>query len=501
MNALDADAPRLPLADQRALPELGVQPDWKNHGRLWGHAFHPMCSYLGSFPAPLAHAFISRFSRPGDVVLDPFSGRGTVPLQAVVERRIGAGNDASPLAHLLTAAKVDAPPQLEVEERLAQLRLAWFDRSIDWLVAVQAGAGAITEGPAGRLDVLRADVLAAFHPRSLAQLLFLRRCLDVRSRTDRFLAAAALGILHGRSRGYLSDAMPNGFSLAPGYAARWVAARQRAVPERDVLRLLAAKVRRLYRDGRPPTGGVALLGDARDAGSRLRSALATRGQPERARLVITSPPYLRTLRYGSLNWLRLWFLGLEPAAVDTALQLRPGPLAFGEFLRETLTNLRPALSHDAIVVMVVGDLATDLGKPRTGQRDLAASVWEAAAEPAGYRLAGAIRDPVAANRKLTRLWGAQAGRATDTDRILILGATELGRRRALAALDTPVDWSWPLSRSAGLQPILGRDAADVPPGRPGLDGPARPDEESRPRAHDLTATQLRAPAAGSPVRP
>ena len=33
---------------------------------------------------------------------------------------------------------------------------------------------------------------------------------------------------------------------------------------------------------------------------------------------------------------------------------------------------------------------------------------------------------------MTKLWGDEAGRATKTDRILVLGATEAGRRRALA---------------------------------------------------------------------
>ena len=49
----------------------------------------------------------ARYSRRGDVVLDPFSGRGTTPLQACAEGRIGVGNDLNPFAHLLTAAKVE----------------------------------------------------------------------------------------------------------------------------------------------------------------------------------------------------------------------------------------------------------------------------------------------------------------------------------------------------------------------------------------------------------
>ena len=53
------------------LPRLALEPEWKAQPRLWGHSLHPMCSYLASFPAALSHAFIARYSRPGDVVLDP----------------------------------------------------------------------------------------------------------------------------------------------------------------------------------------------------------------------------------------------------------------------------------------------------------------------------------------------------------------------------------------------------------------------------------------------
>ena len=61
----------------------------------------------------------------------------------------------------------------------------------------------------------------------------------------------------------------------------------------------------------------------------------------------------------------------------------------------------------------------------------------------GYALAGVALDDVAADRKMTKLWGAEAGRATKTDRILVLGATEAGRRRALAGAATPIEWDWP----------------------------------------------------------
>jgi hypothetical protein len=90
-------------------------------------------------------------------------------------------------------------------------------------------------------------------------------------------------------------------------------------------------------------------------------------------------------------------------------------------------------------------VATDRGRPIAGGHGfgLAERVWEAAAEPTDYRLAGIAVDEIAANRKMTKLWGAEAGRATKTDRILVLGATEAGRRRALAGASMPVAWDWP----------------------------------------------------------
>ena len=120
-----ASAGQLALELPLTLPPIELAPEWKDQQRLWGPTFHPMCSYLASFPAALTHAFIARYSRPGDVVLDPFSGRGTTPLQACAEGRIGVGNDLNPFAHLLTAAKVEPATRARASTRLTQLRLAW----------------------------------------------------------------------------------------------------------------------------------------------------------------------------------------------------------------------------------------------------------------------------------------------------------------------------------------------------------------------------------------
>jgi hypothetical protein len=149
------------------------------------------------------------------------------------------------------------------------------------------------------------------------------------------------------------------------------------------------------------------------------------------------------VKYGYYNWLRTWFLGFDARAIDATLDDAHHREPYLAFLREVLAGLRPALADDAIVVLVIGDVETDRGRRIRGGVGLAERTFEHAAEPEGYRLAGVAMDDVAAVRKMTKLWGDEAGRATKTDRILVLGATEVGRRRALAGAALDVDWSWP----------------------------------------------------------
>lgn len=466
---------QLELGLGTGLPSLPMAPDWQDQPRLWGHSFHPMASYLASFPAALAHAFIARYSRRGDVVLDPFSGRGTVPLQACVEGRIGVGNDLNPLAHLLTAAKVEPASPTEASMRTVALRLAWLANGPPWeQLAAEAtgrpgdpaprvprtGSLARSGGP-GRgkphlgephlgephlAEPLPEEVALAFHPRTLAQLLFVRAVLDPTDRIDRFLLAALSGILHGKRPSYLSEVMPNTFSMARRYVRTFIRENDYRAPERDVFDLLETKLRRLYRDPPPTTRGIAVLGDARDIGRRLSVELRRRALPDRVRLVVGSPPYLRVVKYGYYNWLRAWLLGLDAAAIDATLDdaHRRGP--YLTFLRDVLADLRPVLTDDAVVVLVVGDVERDRGRASPDGHALAEQVWVEAARPLGYELAGVVVDRVASGRKMTRVWGQEAGRATKIDRILVLGATRLGRRRAVEAATIPVDWARPRLR-------------------------------------------------------
>ena len=71
-------------------------------------------SYRACFKPQLPRFFISRLTEPGDMVYDPFMGRGTTPLEAGLMGRRAAGCDVNPLSKLLLEPRFHPPSLSEV---------------------------------------------------------------------------------------------------------------------------------------------------------------------------------------------------------------------------------------------------------------------------------------------------------------------------------------------------------------------------------------------------
>jgi len=65
-------------------------------------------SYRACFKPQLPRFFIERLTQPGDLVYDPFMGRGTTLLEAVLLGRRAAGCDINPLSAILVRPRLDA---------------------------------------------------------------------------------------------------------------------------------------------------------------------------------------------------------------------------------------------------------------------------------------------------------------------------------------------------------------------------------------------------------
>lgn len=245
------------------------------------------------FPEEFARFWIERLTDAGDLVLDPFCGRGTAPFQALLMGRQALAGDTNPVAYCVTRAKTNAPGAAALRRRVTLLERA-FDPD-------QAMAAEID----GSEFFTR-----AYSENTLRQLIFLRDALAWRkSDVDCMLAALVLGSLHGeteRSPSYLSAQMPRTISTKPAYSVRYWRKHGYRAPDRDVFALLRNRITYRYASTPPPGKATVRLSDIR------RLPFDDNLHQRRARLVITSPPYMDVTNFEEDQWLRLWFLGGEP---------------------------------------------------------------------------------------------------------------------------------------------------------------------------------------------
>src|SRR5206468_11895528 len=75
-------------------------------------------SYRACFKPQLPRFFIERLTDPGEVVYDPFMGRGTTLIEAALLGRVPCGCDVNPLSRFLTQPRLDPPTESQVAERL-----------------------------------------------------------------------------------------------------------------------------------------------------------------------------------------------------------------------------------------------------------------------------------------------------------------------------------------------------------------------------------------------
>jgi DNA modification methylase len=66
------------------------------------HGIHP---YPARMIPQIANRLIQRYSKQNDLVVDPFSGSGTVNLESMLNKRYSYGFDINPLAHLIQKVK------------------------------------------------------------------------------------------------------------------------------------------------------------------------------------------------------------------------------------------------------------------------------------------------------------------------------------------------------------------------------------------------------------
>ena len=245
------------------------------------------------FPETFVETWVDQLSKPGDIILDPFCGRGTTPFQSLLMGRDALACDVNPVAYCITRAKTNAPSAPVVRRRVTGLRNQFDARK--WTT------------PSKQLPPF---FHYAYSSKTLSQLLYLRSALHwEQSDTDCMIAALVLGSLHGetkKSSSYLSNQMPRTISTKPAYSIRFWQEHGYRPPERDVFELLHDRIAYRYESDPPPSKGKVFRTDMRE----LPRLIVSPVKP--IKCVITSPPYFNVTNFEEDQWLRLWWLGSLP---------------------------------------------------------------------------------------------------------------------------------------------------------------------------------------------
>ncbi|MGZ8230555.1 MAG: DNA methyltransferase [Burkholderiales bacterium] len=350
-------------------------------------------SYRACFKPQLPAYFIERLSEQGDVVYDPFSGRGTTAIEAALRGRRVIANDVNPLSAVFARPRLEVPHVSEVDARLNAIPLARKARA-------------------------EIDLSMFFHPDTERELVNLRGYLNARRRSrsedsiDRWIRMVATNRLTGHSPGFFSVyTLPPNQAVSAENQVRINRRREQKPEYRNVCELILRKSIQLQ-SGLSPTERERLRRAAAHARFLEDAASNTRAiQARSVQLTVTSPPFLDVVQYAKDNWLRCWFNGLPTEEIGRRMTLsrtvEEWTLAMQAVFAELYRITRPG-----------GWVAFEVGEVRRGSVRLE-EVIAPVGDGAGFECQAVLINTQQFT-KTANIWGISNNRmGTNTNRIAI----------------------------------------------------------------------------------
>jgi hypothetical protein len=292
---------------QRDTIDIGGIPIPRYSGEFWtskqrqSSSIHEV-SYRACFKAQLPRFFIELLTQQGDIVYDPFNGRGTTVIEAGLLRRNVIANDINPLSTILCRPRLYVPSLSELERRLRSIRI----------------------NPKARAGL---DLSMFYHPRTEAEIASLKNYLDRRKRTakedslDQWIRMVATNRLTGHSKGFFSVyTLPPNQAVSPQSQIK-INRRLKQKPEyRDTRQLILKKSKSLLRNLTRKD-----IDNLRRASVRAQFYISPaeynkKIKSESVQLTVTSPHFLDTVSYSGDNWLRCWFNSIDDNNVERSIR-------------------------------------------------------------------------------------------------------------------------------------------------------------------------------------
>ncbi len=341
-------------------------------------------SYRACFKPQLPAFFINNLTGVGDIVYDPFMGRGTTPIEAALRGRTPYGNDVNPLSRAFVEPRINAPRIAEIDQRLSEIPWDTF------------------------LDFEREDLLVFFHPKTLAQIEGLRSWLIEKETANEFdiidawIRMVSVNRLTGHSSGFFSVyTLPPNQAVTAERQAKINEKRTQTPPERDVVSIIRKKSKSLLSHQRPLSrDGVFSTGPASQTPEIADGVVS---------LTVTSPPFLDIVNYEADNRLRCWFIGVDAKQVPISIHKKVED--WQDFVQQTLAELERVTTRG-------GHIAFEVGEVRNGSLRLEENVI-AAASGMNLEVLGVMINQQDFT-KTSNCWGVSNNRSgTNSNRIVI----------------------------------------------------------------------------------
>jgi DNA modification methylase len=341
---------------------------WNSESKNELSTLHQISPYIGKLKPQIARDLILSYSNPGDLIVDPFCGSGSIPLEAYLNNRRVIANDVSSYAFLLTEAKLNPPATLESAKR---------DLQKVFLSSQKRDDANVSEIPEW--------VKQFFNERTLTETIkFADECI---AQKNYFLMACLLGILHHQRPGFLSYPSSH---LVPYLRDKKFPRAE--FPElysyRELLPRMAAKISRTYKkyEIKANPKHKVNCGD-------ISNLVLPRHKVD---AIITSPPYMNALDYHRDNRLRLWFID------RTTKNYSPEPTDKRAGLQSMVSHLVSQAVHglkrNGKLVLIVGEMVV-----RKRLSSHPSSAYAQALDATGkFTLVDAIRDQIPDIRRARR---------------------------------------------------------------------------------------------------
>ena len=295
-------------------------------------------SYRACFKPQLPDYFIHRFTSPGDLVYDPFGGRGTTVIQAAIRGRQIIQNDINPLSIILTKARLTPPSDEDLTQRLNQIPIQKNLKS----------------------DL---DLTMFFEAKTFQEILSLReyfidrRDKGVNDHIDDWIQMVATNRLTGHSSGFFSVyTFPPNQAISAKSQIR-INEKRKQIPEyRDTKKIILKKSKGLLRNLSTEQRNNLAFAEKTAIFLNTTSDKTKAIKNNSVQLVVTSPPFLDIVQYVEDNWMRCWFNNLDAQEISNQISIPKDLDRWNGIMSDVLAELFRITKPGGIVAFEVGEI-------------------------------------------------------------------------------------------------------------------------------------------------